>query len=48
MNGDEPHTEAFAELQPGDLRGIKWFYGRGAKGERLANGPDSNLFKPAL
>ncbi len=42
------YTEAFAELQPGDLRGIQRLYGRGAKGERLANGPDSDIFKPAL
>lgn len=40
------YTEAFAELQPGDLRGIQRLYGRGANGERLANGPDSDIFKP--
>lgn len=42
------YTEAFAELQPGDLRGIQRLYGRGAKGEGLAYGPDSNPFTPAL
>lgn len=40
------YTEAFAELQPGDLRGIQRLYGHGANGERLANGPDSDIFKP--
>jgi len=42
------YTEAFAELQPGDLRGVQRLYGRGANDGQLANGPDPHLFKPAL
>ncbi|MCG2581342.1 MAG: matrixin family metalloprotease [Marinobacter sp.] len=42
------YTEAFPELQPGDLRGIRQLYGPGANDGQLANGPDSHLFKSAL
>ncbi len=42
------YTEAFPGLQPGDLRGVRRLYGRGANGSQLADGPDSHLFKSAL
>ncbi len=37
------YTEAFAELQPGDLRGVQRLYGPGASDNRLASGPDFPL-----
>ncbi|MGM0952205.1 MAG: matrixin family metalloprotease [Pseudomonadota bacterium] len=37
------YTEAFPELQPGDLRGVRRLYGRGANDQQLANGPDSRV-----
>ena len=39
------YTEAFAELQPGDLRGIRQLYGHSARDSRLASGPDFPLFR---
>ncbi|WP_199490993.1 matrixin family metalloprotease [Marinobacter vulgaris] len=42
------YTEAFPELQPGDLLGIRRLYGRGTNDERLATGPDTHPFKSAL
>jgi len=42
------YTEAFPELQPGDLRGIRRLYGRGASDPQLANGPDPHFSESAL
>lgn len=42
------YTEAFPELQPGDLRGIRQLYGPRADDGRLAHGPDTHSFKSAL
>lgn len=42
------YTEAFAELQPGDLRGIRQLYGRSANGDKVASGPDTHAFKSTL
>ncbi len=35
------YTEAFAELQPGDLRGVRRLYGHRVNGNRVANVPDA-------
>ncbi|MCC5860201.1 MAG: matrixin family metalloprotease [Ectothiorhodospiraceae bacterium] len=37
------YTEAFNELQPGDLRGVQRLYGRGADDSEPANGLDTQL-----
>lgn len=37
------YTEAFAELQPGDLRGVRLLYGRSAGTDELGKGFDSQL-----
>ncbi len=37
------YTEAFAELQPGDLRGVRILYGRAADDRAPTNGFDSQL-----
>jgi len=42
------YTEAFPELQPGDLRGVRRLYGYGASGREVANVPDAHIFKSEL
>ncbi|WP_207768287.1 matrixin family metalloprotease [Marinobacter halophilus] len=42
------YTEAFPELQPGDLRGVRRLYGRGANGTQLADGPGTHTLKSPL
>ncbi len=42
------YTEAFAELQPGDLRGVQRLYGPRTNDDQLATAPASHLFKPEL
>lgn len=39
------YTEAFAELQPGDLRGVRELYGPAIDSDTLAIGSDSALIE---